>query len=198
MKRWLSFIVPVVPVMFAAVAASSLGWPQNATRRAATTESSQSVPKVASVNSASSPEMQRLASAFAGRWSTSETFAHNEFYPNGAERKGTANFRLATGGTSFIEDVHSDGSAGRLDFMVVIWWDSEAKVYSFFTCGNGGSNPCGIRGTAHWDGNSFVNDYELSIRGKRTSGRIASQRSPQCHSHWSRRWNRHIITLCNK
>jgi hypothetical protein len=49
--------------------------------------------------------------------------------------------------------------------MVVIWWDNEARVCNFFTCGNGGSNPCKIRGTAHWDGDSFVNDYELSIRG---------------------------------
>ena len=52
---------------------------------------------------------------------------HNEFYPNGAEREGTARFSLATGGTSLIEEVHSDGSAGRLDFMVVIWWDNEAR-----------------------------------------------------------------------
>jgi hypothetical protein len=109
--------------------------------------------------------MQRLERAFAGTWTTAESFAHNEFYPNGAERMGTAHFNLATGGTSLIEEVHSDGSAGRLDFMVVVWWDNEAKVYNFFTGGNGGSNPCKIRGTAHWDGDSFVNDYELTIRG---------------------------------
>jgi hypothetical protein len=109
--------------------------------------------------------MQRLERAFGGTWTTSESFAHNEFYPNGAEREGTARFNLATGGTSLIEEVHSDGSAGRLDFMVVIWWDNEAKIYNFFTCGNGGNNPCKIRGTAHWDGDSFVNNYELTIKG---------------------------------
>jgi len=134
-------------------------------KQAATTDSSRSVHTVASADSASSPEMQRIERAFAGTWSTSESFAHNKFYPNGAERKGTAKFSLATGGTSLIEEVHSDGSAGRLDFMVVIWWDSETKVYNLFACGNSGSNPCKIRGTAHWDGDSFVNDYELSIGG---------------------------------
>jgi Protein of unknown function (DUF1579) len=127
-----------------------------------TTESSRSG---MSADSANSPEMRRLERAFAGTWTISDSFARNEFYPNGAERQGTAQFRLATGGTSLIEEVHSDGSAGRLDFMVVIWWDGEAKVYNFFTCGNRGSNPCKIRGTAHWDGDSLVNDYELSIRG---------------------------------
>jgi hypothetical protein len=109
--------------------------------------------------------MQRLERAFGGAWSTSESFARNEFYPDGAERKGTARFKLATSGTSIIEEVHSDGSAGRLDFMVVIWWDSDAKTYKFFTCGNGGSDPCKIRGNAYWDGDSFVNDYDLTIRG---------------------------------
>jgi hypothetical protein len=161
MKRRL-FLVPLAPVM-AVVAASSAGRPQSALE--ASTESSRSMPKVASADSASNPEMQRLERALAGTWITSESFAHNEFYPNGAERKGTARFSLATGGTSLIEEVHSDGSAGRLDFMVVIWWDNEAKIYKFFTCGNGGNNPCKIRGTAQWDGGSFVNDYELTIRG---------------------------------
>jgi hypothetical protein len=78
-------------------------------KQAATTESSRSVHPVASPDSANSPEMQRLERAFAGTWSTSESFAHNEFYPNGAERKGTAQFSLATGGTSLIEEVHSNG-----------------------------------------------------------------------------------------
>lgn len=167
MKHGLSFFVPLVSVIFAVAAPRSPGSHQNASQKATTTESSRSAPKVASVDSASSPEMQRLGRAFAGTWSTSESFARNEFYPKGAERKGTAHFRLATGGTSLIEEVHSNGSAGRLDFMVVIWWDSEAKVYNFFTCGNGGSNPCRVRGTAHWEGDSFVNDYELSLRGAR-------------------------------
>jgi hypothetical protein len=164
MRRRLCSFVPFVLVI-TLVPASGAGQPQNTTGLAASTESCGTMPKVASVDSASNPEMQRLDHAFGCTWSTSESFAHNEFYPNGAAREGTARFTLATGGTSLIEEVHSDGSAGRLDFMVVIWWDNEAKVYNFFTCGNGGNNPCKIRGTAHWDGDSFVNDYELTIRG---------------------------------
>ncbi|HEY2459790.1 MAG TPA: DUF1579 family protein [Candidatus Acidoferrum sp.] len=111
------------------------------------------------------PEMQKLAKAFAGNWKTQEVFAHNEFYPKGAERQGTARFTLATGGTSLMEEVHSDGSAGRLDFIAIIWWDKDAQTYRVFTCGNGGNNPCKLRGTAHWDGASFSNEYELRLRG---------------------------------
>lgn len=113
-----------------------------------------------------SPEMQRLAHAFAGKWKTHESFAKNEYYPNGAERTGTAEIALATGGTSLVENVHSEGSAGTLEFMVVIWWDGAENVYRLFTCGNSGLSPCRVRGTARWEGANFVNEYELTIRGK--------------------------------
>jgi hypothetical protein len=160
-----------------------------------TTESSRSG---TSADSASSPEMQRLERVFAGTWSTSESFARNEFYPNGAERKGTAQFRLATGGTSLIEEVHSDGSAGRLDFMVVIWWDSEAKVYNFLPAGTAAAIP--VRFAAQPTGTeihlSTTTNYPLGA--PRTSGRIPSQISLQRHSHLSRQWNQATVTLCNK
>ena len=66
-----------------------------------------------------------------------------------------------------MNEVHSDGSAGKLDGMVVIWWDSGAKTYRFFTCFNG-SSPCKLRGTAHWQGDEFVNEYEGPVNGKAT------------------------------
>lgn len=108
--------------------------------------------------------MARLARAFLGAWNTSESFARSDLSPNGGERAGTARFHLATGGTTLVEDYHSNGSAGKLDFMVIIWWNQEAGSYEFFTCGNGGKNPCRLRGTAHWDGDSFVNEYEETMR----------------------------------
>jgi hypothetical protein len=197
MRRRLWFFVPFV-LAITIVVASGAGEPQSSTGLTASTESSGSIPKVASDGSASSPEMQRLDRVFGGTWTTSENFAHNEFYPSGAEREGAARFTLATGGTSLIEEVHSDGSAGRLDFMVVIWWDNEAKIYNFFTCGNGGNNPCKIRGAAHWDGDSFVNGYELTIRGAKKNGRIPSRRSLQSHSRLSRQWNQPMTTVCNQ
>jgi hypothetical protein len=184
MRRSLWFFVSFL-LATTVVAASGADHPKSATGLAASTESSESMPKVASAGSASNPEMQRLDRVFGGTWATSESFAHNEFYPSGAEREGTARFTLATGGTSLIEEVHSDGSAGRLDFMVVIWWDNEVKAYNFFTCGNGGNNPCKTRGTAHWDGDSFINNYELTIRGakkKEMEGYLLGDHSKVIHA----------------
>lgn len=120
---------------------------------------------------ASHPQMERLARSFAGKWKTHEEFAKNEFYPKGAQRDGTADFAPATGGTSLIETVHSDGSAGKLEFIVVFWWDGAANDYKIFTCGNADVSPCRMRGSAHWEGDRFVNDFELTVRGRSHAAR---------------------------
>jgi len=116
----------------------------------------------------SSPEIERLVKAFGGEWKVVEDFERNAFFPNGGARKGTARISLGTGGTTLIEDYHSDGSAGRLDFLAVIWWDKDAELYRFFTCANDVNHACELRGTAHWEGAAFVNDYEEMFAGKKT------------------------------
>ncbi len=72
--------------------------------------------------------MNRLLKAFAGEWKTTESM-EREFFPNGGARQGTATFRLGTGGTTLIEEGSSDGSAGKLAFLIVFWWDKSAEVY---------------------------------------------------------------------
>src|SRR5262249_53017711 len=78
-------------------------------------------------------EIARLK-PFGGDWTTSERMERSEFFPNGGSREGTAQFRLGTGGGTVIAEGHSDGSAGKLYFLYVIWWDKKAGVYRFFTC----------------------------------------------------------------
>jgi hypothetical protein len=121
-----------------------------------------------SVESDSSPAMERLVKTFGGEWTVAENFERSDFFPNGGVRKGIARFSLGTGGTTLIEDYHSDGSAGRLDFLAVIWWDKEAKLYRFFTCANDVKQACKLRGTAHWEGDAFVNDYEEMVAATKT------------------------------
>jgi hypothetical protein len=121
-----------------------------------------------SAESDSSPEIERLVKTFGGEWSVVEKFEHSEFFPTGVTRKGTARINRGTGGTTVIEDYHSDGSAGRLDFLLVIWWDKGAKVYRLFTCANDVNRACELRGTARWEGDRFINDYEEMVAGKET------------------------------
>jgi hypothetical protein len=115
--------------------------------------------------SSASPEMNRLAKALAGDWRTVETMERSEFFPNGGGRQGVSHASLGTGGTTLIWEGHSDGSAGKLSYLITIWWDNEARLYRFFTCFNGYDHPCEVRGTAHWEADVFVNDYEETVHG---------------------------------
>lgn len=113
-----------------------------------------------------SPEMEKLAKAFVGDWDNTETMERSEYFPNGGGRSGTSHWRLGVGGTTIIGEGHSDGSVGPLHHLILIWWDKKAKVYDYFVCFKDTGSSCLIRGTAHWEGNDFVNDYDVVEHGK--------------------------------
>jgi hypothetical protein len=127
-------------------------------------------------------EMNKLAKVLVGNWNTTETMERGELFPNGGSRHGTVHVRPAAGGTTLIYEVHSDGSAGKLDGMLIIWWDKGASLYRFFVCFNSPNHPCKMRGTAHWEGNTFVNDYEETIEGKETPWRDSFTFTPTSHT----------------
>jgi hypothetical protein len=131
----------------------------------------QTVKSTQPAESAASPEMARLAKALAGDWNTTESMEKSEFFPNGGSRHGRAHICLVAGGTSLFAEFHSNGSAGKLDGLYVIWWDKPANIYRFFVCFNDSKTPCKLRGTAHWEDDDFVNDYEEMVEGKMTKWR---------------------------
>jgi hypothetical protein len=118
-----------------------------------------------------SPEMDKLAKVLVGDWNTVEIMERGEFFPAGGSRHGAVRVRLAAGGNVLIYKVHSNGSAGKLDGFHTIWWDKGANLYYFFACFNNPGHPCRMRGTAHWEGDAFVNDYEETVDGKKTQCR---------------------------
>src|SRR5215831_6407102 len=93
-------------------------------------------------NAAANPEIARLWKAFGGDWKTTESMERGEFFPNGGARSGEAHFRLGDGGHVLVEEGGSDGSAGKLDFLIVMWWEGRTHVHRFFTCFNGEEIPC--------------------------------------------------------
>ena len=131
----------------------------------------EAVKSAAPAESAANPEMARLAKALTGDWNTSESMVKSEFFPNGGSRHGRAHIRLVAGGTSLFAEFHSNGSAGKLDGLYVIWWDKPANIYRFFVCFNDLQTPCKLRGTAHWEGDTFVNDYEETVDDRLTKCR---------------------------
>ena len=66
--------------------------------------------------------------------------------------------------------------------MLVIWWDKEASLYRVFVCFNNPGHPCEVRGNARWEGDSFVNDYEQTVKGKKTAWRDSFTFTPTSHT----------------
>jgi hypothetical protein len=135
-----------------------------------------------SLEPAANPEMERLRRVLVGHWNTTETMDRGEFFPNGGSRHGIVHVSLAAGGTTLIYEVHSDGSAGKLEGFHAIWWDQDAKTYYFFACFNNPVHPCRMRGTAHWEGDTFVNDYEEVVHGQKTRWRDTFVFTPSSHT----------------
>jgi hypothetical protein len=123
-----------------------------------------------SADSSAIPEMTRLAKALAGDWNTEEVVQHGKPVPKGSGRHGTVHVRLAGGGTALVSEGHSAGAVGGdLRWFITIWWEPGEKRYRFLTCFKADDGAgCELRGTAHWEGDAFVNDYEAVIGGKRT------------------------------
>jgi hypothetical protein len=115
------------------------------------------------------PEMARLAKVFAGDWNTVEIAQHGKPVPNGAGRRGIVHAGLTGGGTALVSKGHSVGTVGGdLQWFITVWWDPSAKCYRFLTCFRTPTDAgCELRGTAQWNGDTFVNDYEEIINGKR-------------------------------
>ena len=111
-------------------------------------------------------EVYKLLRFFEGTWSVFENLQKNEFFPKGGTRRGTARITPGPGRLSLIEDYHSNGSAGQLDLLAIIWWDNKAQIYRPLVCANG-EEGCIVRGTVRWQGNALINDYEEVMGGKK-------------------------------
>jgi hypothetical protein len=120
------------------------------------------LPKTVDAGLQLSPEMQKLADTFVGSWKVTEAFEVGAS-KQGTTRQGTASFRVGPG-VSLIEDYQSNGSAGRLNFLALLWWDPSAHAYRLLTCAN--NDGCQLRGTAKWEDTEFVNSWEERADGK--------------------------------
>jgi hypothetical protein len=83
--------------------------------------------------------------------------------------------RLAAGGAMLVMEGHSDGSAGPLSYIIVIWWNKDANLYRCLTCFKDAASGCEVRGEARWDGDKFVNDYEEVVNGHKMKFRDTFQ-----------------------
>jgi hypothetical protein len=118
---------------------------------------------------AQSPEMTRLAQALAGDWRSVEVVQFGKPLPDGQGRRGTVQARLASGGNVLVVEGHAVGAVGgEIGWYSAFWWHPAINRYRMLTCfyAPGIRGECRLRGTAYWEGETFVNEYADSVDGK--------------------------------
>lgn len=120
-------------------------------------------------DSSSIRSINRLAHVLAGNWQTVEIVQYGKPVPKGAGRRGSVHVWLAGGGTALVSEGHTVGSVGGdLRWFEIFWWEPDSSRYGLLTCFRAQTDAsCALRGTAHWEGDVFVNDYDDLVDGKR-------------------------------
>ena len=118
-----------------------------------------------------SPEIQKLAKAMVGSYTTKETHDPGPFMPNGGAGTGQAKYALGPGGFSIIETYQSKSTmGGQFRGHGVIWYDAKAGGYRGVWCDNM-SPACDVGGVTKWDGDKLVGTSDSEMMGKKVSMR---------------------------
>ena len=128
-----------------------------------------------------SPEIQKLAKAMVGSYTTKETHDPGGFIPNGGTGTGEARFTLGPGGNSIIENYQSKSGpmGGKFRGHGVVWYDAKAGGYRSVWC-DSMSPMCEVGGVSKWEGNNLVGTTDSEMMGKKVSYKeTMSNLSPQ-------------------
>jgi hypothetical protein len=117
-----------------------------------------------------SPEIQKLAKAMVGRYTTKETHEAGPFMPTGGTGTGLATFALGPGGYSILETYQSKTGPMGAKFRGhgVIWYDQKAGGYRGVWC-DSMSPVCETGGLSKWEGDKLVGTNNTEMMGKKVS-----------------------------
>jgi hypothetical protein len=107
------------------------------------------------------PEMQRLAKAYVGTWTYTETYPKSAMIPEGGVNTGVYTSELGPGGNSIFNRFHSKGTVGDFEGAIVMTWDAKEKAYKAFVFG--GDFPGAIVQSGQFEGDSLVYRSELTM-----------------------------------
>jgi len=118
-----------------------------------------------------SPEMQSLAKALKGNWSTTYEFAPGGISPSGGTGTGEESWGAGPGGYVLMEEEHIHGPAGEMFLIAFHWWDDTTKSLRGMLCNNSGSAACDFdtysNSSLKWDGKQLTIDLEFPQNGKK-------------------------------
>ena len=111
------------------------------------------------------PEMQSLAKALKGNWSTTYEFTPDGISPTGGNGTGEENWRIGPGGYVLMEEEHVRTPSEEMFLMAFHWWDKTSNSLRGMLCNNSGPAACDFstysNSSLKWDGKQLMIDMEF-------------------------------------
>jgi len=108
------------------------------------------------------PEMQSLAKALKGNWSTSYEFPPGGISPTGGSGTGEENWRTGPGGYVLMEEEHVHTPSQEMFLIAFHWWDRTTNKLRGMLCNNSGPSACDFNtysnSSLNWDGKQLTID----------------------------------------
>ena len=117
------------------------------------------------------PELQGLAKALKGNWSTTYEFAPGGISPTGGTGTGEENWRTGPGGYVLMEEEHVHTPSEEMFLIAFHWWDNTTKSLRGMLCNNSGPAACDFNtysnSSLNWDGKQLTIDMGFPQNGKK-------------------------------
>lgn len=117
------------------------------------------------------PEMQSLAKALGGKWSTTYEFSAGSVSSTGGTGRGEENWRTGPGGYVLIEEEHVHAPSEEMFLIAFHWWDKTTNRLRGMLCNNSGSAACDFssysNSSLNWNGKELTIDMEFPHGGKK-------------------------------
>ncbi|HZR66718.1 MAG TPA: hypothetical protein VFA85_16370 [Terriglobales bacterium] len=117
------------------------------------------------------PEMQSLAKALKGNWSTTYEFAPGGISRSGGTGTGEENWKAGPGGYVLIEEEHVHTPSEEMFLIAFHWWDSTTNSLRGMLCNNSGPAACDFNtysnSSLNWDGKKLTIDLEFPQAAKK-------------------------------
>ena len=117
------------------------------------------------------PEMQSLAKALKGNWSTTYEFAPGGPFPTGGTGTGEENWRTGPGGYVLMEEEHVHTPSEERFLIAFHWWDKTTNSLRGMLCDNSGPAACDFNtysnSSLNWDGKELTINIEFPHNGKK-------------------------------
>ena len=124
-----------------------------------------------SKDGAPAPEIQSLAKALKGNWSTTYEFAPGGISPTGGTGTGEENWRTGPGGYVLMEEEHVRAPSGEMFLIAFHWWDKTSNSLRGMLCNNSGPAACDFNtysnSSLKWDGKQLTIDLNFPQGGKK-------------------------------